>query len=43
MVEEGKAIVGIGVVRYLTELVMRFTPEKFDRSRFALPISAAMQ
>lgn len=42
LVDEGKAIVGIGVVRYLTELVMRFTPTRFDKARFALPVSAGI-
>jgi len=32
---EGKTIIGIPIVGYLTGIVMRFTSDRFDKQRFA--------
>lgn len=39
MIEQGKSIVGIALVKYLTDLVMRITPARIDRKRFAPLVS----
>jgi len=35
MIEQGKSIVGIAMVKYLTDLVMRLPPACIDKKRFA--------
>lgn len=34
-----KPVVGIALVMMVTELIMRLTPERFDKRRYAIPIS----
>lgn len=39
MIEQGKSIIGIAMVKYLTDLVMRLPPACIDRKRFAPIVS----